>query len=174
MKKLGLIIGCGLVLSACEGTKETLGLEQQAPDEFAVIKRAPLEMPPDYYLRPPSPGAQRPQELRTDQQAKQSVFGTEAVEAQSQERVITGGESILLNKTNAASVDPNIRAKVDAEAAENAEDGRSITNRIRRAVGQPPLNDASVVDPTAETERLKENEAQGLPANKGDVPTVER
>ncbi|MEM6780604.1 MAG: DUF3035 domain-containing protein [Pseudomonadota bacterium] len=174
MKKVAFIALGFLTITACEGTREQLGLEQQSPDEFAVVKRAPLEMPPDYYLRPPSPGAQRPQELSTDQQAKQSVFGTEAVEAQAEERIISGGESILLNRTNAANVDPNIRAKVDAEAAENIEEGRSITNRIRRAVGQPPLNDASVVDPTAETERLRENEEQGLPVNEGEVPTIER
>ena len=46
-----------LALSGCSDAKEQLGLTRSAPDEFAVVKRAPLAMPPDYTLRPPRPGA---------------------------------------------------------------------------------------------------------------------
>ena len=51
-----LLFGAVLSLSACGGTKEKLGLTKKAPDEFAVVRRAPLSMPPDYTLRPPTPG----------------------------------------------------------------------------------------------------------------------
>src|SRR5215470_10603885 len=43
------------------------------PDEFAVESRAPLTIPPDFDLRPPQPGASRPQEKSSDQQAKQTI-----------------------------------------------------------------------------------------------------
>ena len=37
------------------------------PDEFAVESRAPLTVPPDFDLRPPEPGAPRPQEKTAKQ-----------------------------------------------------------------------------------------------------------
>jgi len=43
-------------LAACGGLKEDLGLSKKAPDEFAVVRNAPLSLPPDYNLRPPKPG----------------------------------------------------------------------------------------------------------------------
>ena len=42
-----------LAVSACGGFREQLGLEKQSPDEFRVVSRAPLTLPPDYSLRPP-------------------------------------------------------------------------------------------------------------------------
>ena len=44
---LSLALAAALTLSACAGAKEELGLTRSAPDEFAVVKRAPLEMPPE-------------------------------------------------------------------------------------------------------------------------------
>ncbi len=51
-----LIIGLMLAaagLSACSNvTKEKLGLNKKAPDEFMVTTRPPLSLPPEYDLRP--------------------------------------------------------------------------------------------------------------------------
>ncbi|HUN51459.1 MAG TPA: DUF3035 domain-containing protein, partial [Candidatus Sulfotelmatobacter sp.] len=43
--------------AGCDSIKATLGLEKSGPDEFAVVTKAPLTLPPDYALRPPAPGA---------------------------------------------------------------------------------------------------------------------
>src|SRR3569623_3370498 len=75
---LTLPLALALVLPAvagCESTKEMLGLTTRSPDEFQVVSRAPLSMPPDYSLRPPTPGAPRPQEGTVQDQAKGSVSG---------------------------------------------------------------------------------------------------
>jgi hypothetical protein len=50
------------MLVGCSNWKQTLGIEPTSPDEFAVESRAPLTVPPDFNLRPPEPGASRPQE----------------------------------------------------------------------------------------------------------------
>ncbi|APH58774.1 putative membrane associated protein [Granulibacter bethesdensis] len=52
------VSGCG------ESTLRTFGLVHDAPDEFKVTTRAPLDIPPtlDGPLQPPRPGAPRPQE----------------------------------------------------------------------------------------------------------------
>jgi Protein of unknown function (DUF3035) len=64
-------IGALSLLSACGGFKQMIGLDQPMPDEFAVESRAPLTVPPDFDLRPPEPGAPRPQEKSAEQQAQQ-------------------------------------------------------------------------------------------------------
>lgn len=71
---LGLFCLTGaLVMSGCTDMKRAIGLEKTSPDEFAVESRAPLEMPPDFDLRPPQPGASRPQEKSSDKLAKQAI-----------------------------------------------------------------------------------------------------
>ena len=62
-----------LSISGCTDLKKAIGLEKSAPDEFAVESRAPLEMPPDFDLRPPQPGAPRPQEKSSDKLARQVI-----------------------------------------------------------------------------------------------------
>lgn len=62
-----------LLISGCTDVKRAIGLEKTSPDEFAVESRAPLEMPPDFDLRPPQPGASRPQEKSSDKLARQAI-----------------------------------------------------------------------------------------------------
>ncbi len=61
------------LLSGCTDFKQMVGLDQPMPDEFAVESRAPLTVPPEFDLRPPEPGAPRPQEKSAEQQAEQVI-----------------------------------------------------------------------------------------------------
>ncbi|HUC10468.1 MAG TPA: DUF3035 domain-containing protein [Stellaceae bacterium] len=61
------------LLSGCSDVKQMLGIDPTMPDEFAVESRAPLTIPPDFNLRPPEPGAPRPQEESSEQQAEQII-----------------------------------------------------------------------------------------------------
>ena len=70
----GFVCSAGaLLLQGCTDLKRSIGLEKTSPDEFAVESRAPLTMPPDFELRPPQPGAARPQEKSSGQQARQVI-----------------------------------------------------------------------------------------------------
>jgi hypothetical protein len=66
---LALLAGCG------DEMRKTFGLGKNAPDEFQVVRRAPLSLPPDFALRPPQPGAVRPQEGSVSDQARSTVLG---------------------------------------------------------------------------------------------------
>ena len=68
-----LCLAGSLLIAGCSDFKRSVGLEPTLPDEFAVESRAPLTIPPDFELRPPQPGATRPQEKSADQQAKQVI-----------------------------------------------------------------------------------------------------
>ena len=58
------------LLGGCSSIKQMFGMDPQGPDEFAVESRAPLTVPPDFALRPPQPGASRPQEASSQDQAR--------------------------------------------------------------------------------------------------------
>lgn len=52
------------------------------PDEFAVQRQAPLVVPPDFALSPPQPGAPRPTDQSSQQQALEALFGPPAPRSQ--------------------------------------------------------------------------------------------
>ncbi len=61
------------LLSGCGGLRQAVGLDQVGPDEFAVESRAPLTIPPEFDLRPPQPGAPRPQEVTAAEKAEKLI-----------------------------------------------------------------------------------------------------
>ena len=60
-------------IGGCAEFKNAIGITHDAPDEFAVESRAPLTMPPEFNLRPPEPGAPRPQEAPADKLARAAL-----------------------------------------------------------------------------------------------------
>lgn len=168
--------GLALALAGCEGVKKQLGFTKQPPDEFRVVKRAPLSLPPDYQLRPPMPGATRPQEGTPNDQAREAVFrntedrqaGLEAIPADGRSR----GERALLARAGAQNADPQIRQIVNRETQQLVEQNRGFLDQLIFWRSQPgPEN---VVDAQAEAKRLRENSALGKDATEGRTPTIER
>ncbi len=169
-----LALGAVVALGGCTQTRQALGLTKQSPDEFQVVARAPLSLPPDYTLRPPQPGAPRPQEGTTRDQAETALFGTyqaggaigDTPPGSSQ------GEVALLQSAGATGIDPNIRLLVDNETNQLIEqDQKFIDNLIFWRDASPY---GEVVDPVAEQQRLQENAALGKPVTEGDTPIIER
>src|SRR5579871_3802882 len=96
-----LLCGCALVaLAACSDLRESLGLGRTAPDEYTVIDRPPLSMPPDFGLRPPQPGAARPQETPVDKDVSETVLNSKA--APPADASASDSEKALLDQTGAA------------------------------------------------------------------------
>ena len=170
-KKLPLLLMATIALAGCSSAKEKLGLNKKAPDEFAVVKRAPLSMPPNYSLRPPQPGAPRPQEQSPNEEARQTVFGAAAETTYDEQ--YTGDDAAFLNKAGAAKSDPGIRQKVDAETATLNEKEKPVVKRIL-GMDSPEQAPANVVNAKEEAERLKKNKETGKPVTAGETPSVEQ
>lgn len=56
LQRFLIIGGVALATAACSNVRDDLGLAKKAPDEFAVVRNAPLSLPPNFNLRPPKPG----------------------------------------------------------------------------------------------------------------------
>lgn len=171
-----LVAAVALGLGGCEGVKRQLGLEKQSPDEFRVVKRAPLSLPPDFELRPPMPGAERPQEGSAREQARKVVFrNTEEEPSGLQQSPADGrsrGERALLARAGAGEANPQIRQIVNRETRQIGEESRNFFDRLIFWQQQP--GPESVVDAEAEARRLRENAALGKDATEGETPTIER
>ena len=158
-------------LCGCESAREQFDFSKKAPDEFAVVKRAPLEMPTDLSRLPaPRPGAPRPQEPSTTDLARSAVVGTDAQRDIAAQNNVSQGEAVLLQKTGAAGMTPAIRDVVDKETAEIADEEMPGIDHLRRMVGQNVEGPAKVVDTVAEANRIKQNKAQGKPVTDGETP----
>jgi len=160
---LGLLAtGLAMVaLSACGGTvQERLGMTRRAPDEFQVVRRQPLVVPPDYRL--PEPGTPSPaQSANTaSQSAQATLFG-------GFKDVRPAGPSAAERALVAAlpgSVAPDIRATLLTENSELTQLDESRFLFIldwQRARMTADSGASTPLDPVAEAERL---EAEGRSA----------
>jgi hypothetical protein len=70
---VGSALVATLALAGCSDLKQAIGLEPTMPDEFAVESNPPLMIPPEFDLRPPTPGAPRPQTESMTKQAEQVI-----------------------------------------------------------------------------------------------------
>jgi hypothetical protein len=150
---------CCLGLGGCSGLKSALGLEPQMPDEFAVVSRAPLSMPPDFSLRPPRPGAHRPQDQTPTEEARKTVFraSTEAKPAVVEPSDRSPGEAAFLKEAGASNADAGIRQIVAREASKNNAAERGFVDRL--LFWEKPSDTAEVLDPIQEARRLQQNTA---------------
>jgi len=138
-KRAGLaaaLVGAGLALIGCDSIRNATGATKQSPDEFAVLTKAPLIIPPDYNLRPPQPGIASRNEVDPDEQARQALFTDQATLAAQLGTNYSDGEKLLLNKTNALTVDPNIRRQVNGDSGQDDE-GPAFTQKVLFQGAQP-------------------------------------
>ena len=142
-------------LGGCQSASHALGLSKVTPDEFRVVTKAPLVLPPDFALRPPAPGEPRPQELQPESAARTALLGQRAAEVRSD------GEKLLVTKAGGDKADPLIRYVVDDEFGGIAHKDKGFADWvIFWKHGQPaaaPGTDATTatpVDAATEAQRI--------------------
>ena len=170
MRPLVFCALAALALAGCSDVRRSIGLERTTPDEFAVVARSPLTMPPSFRNLPePQPGAPRPQEPSPSEIAKASVFGKGKSGMLAANTAKSGDRSLV---SRVGPVDPDIRKKVDEETKSIiAADKRWIDSVLFWQKQDEPY---TIVDAKKEQDRLRQAQAEGKPVNEGVVPTIER
>jgi hypothetical protein len=154
-----VIVGAALIaaagLAGCQSTSKALGMSKVTPDEFRIVTKAPLVVPPDYALRPPAPGEPRPQELQPESAARTALLGQREAE------IRTDGEKMLAAKAGADKADPLIRYMVDDEFGDVAHKDKNFADRVmfwksdKSAAGAAAAdNTPAPVDAASEQERI--------------------
>ena len=143
-------------LAGCQSTQKALGMSKVTPDEFRVVTKAPLVVPPDYALRPPAPGEPRPQELQPESAARNALLGQREAEQRSD------GEKLLVAKAGAEKADPLVRYVVDDEFGDISHKEKGFADQVMfwkkdAAPTQTAALDGSnnPIDPAAEKERVE-------------------
>ena len=170
---LGTVLIC---LAGCGGTADALGLGRNPPDEFAVVDRPPLSLPPDFDLRPPRPGAARPQEVKMTSRASQTVFGSNSqsnfVASRDGDREKSDSEKALLSGAGAAKADSGIRDVIDREASQKVTGSTHLVDEI--LWWRDPAASGTTVDANAEAERIRAAKEKGESVSSGATPVIER
>ncbi|TAL35382.1 DUF3035 domain-containing protein [Phenylobacterium sp.] len=144
-------------LAGCQSTQKALGMSKVTPDEFRVVTKAPLVVPPDYALRPPAPGEPRPQELQPESAARNALLGQREAEQRSD------GEKLLVAKAGAEKADPLVRYVVDDEFGDIAHKEKNFADRVmfwKKGDAAAPQQTAALdgsnapIDAAAEKERV--------------------
>ena len=143
-------------LAGCQSTQKALGMSKVVPDEFRIVTKAPLVVPPDYALRPPAPGEPRPQELQPESAARNALLGQREAEQRSD------GEKMLVAKAGAEKADPLVRYVVDDEFGDISHKEKSFADKVMfwkkgddSTPATPALDGSTTpVDAAAETARL--------------------
>jgi len=189
MKHGRMAIAGLFILAACSGNdvKTTLGLDRGAPDEFRVVSRPPLSVPPQFNLRPPgSPADNVAAQTPTSDQAKALITGSvpaidvtapntpgTAVKPVAVTPPGTSAEEAFLKNVGATQADPQIRNKIveDQIAAQQpAPEEKSWYNFWDSSTTKPdPL-----VNANKESQRIKTDEDSGQSVTTGDTPTVKQ
>ncbi len=160
-----------LLLAGCSGSdlSRTFGFTRDAPDEYTVTTQVPLSMPPEYTVRPPQPGAPRPQQISEQQQAEQALVPETALTGRPTGEASPGQAALV----QAAGPTPpaNIRAQVNNAAVTEAQQSQGFVDTL--LFWREPAPPGIVVDPQKEAQRIRENAALGRSQDTGNTPIIQ-
>lgn len=140
-----------LIATGCTSTSRALGLQKNAPNEFNIVTKAPLVVPPEYNLRPPAIGESSQRNNYSQKAARRALIGD--IDATEPSR----GEISLMAKAGVGRADQEIRMKIDGQnSVERKSEG--FTDRLLFwRNGQVVAPDGTIVplDPDLEARRME-------------------
>ena len=164
MNKLFQILGAVTLLSmlsACSDFRKAIGTEKSSPDEFQVVVRPSLVLPPNFSTRPTAAtGAQTAATVASDAQAQASVLlGARETGASDYSDVFAFDKIV-----------EDVRSKVDEETA-----GIKFERRLPIQVLFGGLPDVGpVIDKMAEDRRIRRNRLENRSLSYGATPAIDK
>lgn len=147
--KLAVTLTAAASLTACASASKRLGLTTTAPNEFNILTKAPLVVPPEYNLLPPRIGESSAENNYSQAAARQALIG----DVDSTEP--TRGEIVLMTKAGVGQANQEVRLEIDGEnSVERKTDGFSSRILFWKD-GAVQLPDGSPLDPEVEAKRLE-------------------
>lgn len=158
-----VICGAGLGLGGCSDFRKAIGDEKSSPDEFEVVVRPPLSLPPSF--------AASSEELTSASRTASAESSTDArsVAADTLGAVEGNAEGGYESLFDFASVPENIRETVDEETY-----GIRFERRLPIQMlfgGMPDIG--PVLDQFAEDQRLRKNLREGRFPTDGGTPAID-
>jgi len=164
MNKLFQILGAVTLLSmlsACSDFRKAIGTEKSSPDEFQVVVRPSLVLPPNFSSRPTAAtGVQTAATVASDAQAQASVLLGARETGASDYSDIFAFDKIV----------EDVRSKVDEETA-----GIKFERRLPIQVLFGGLPDVGpVIGKMAEDRRIRRNRLENRSLSYGATPAIDK
>src|SRR6266481_5083393 len=116
--QIALLVGLATCVAGCNSIREEAGGGKDSPDEFAVVTKAPLVIPPDFNLKPPAPGSEPTNQIEATQAAQSALFTSDpATVAASLPATMSEGERYLLAYAHVQDADPAIRQQIASDTS---------------------------------------------------------
>lgn len=124
MMKPVLLIAAGAAIAVTTACTSGSGGGTRTPDEFRVVTKAPLIVPPEYGLRPPQAGGSLPSEVDPSRTEVATAFGsTIGTDASKSERA-------LVAAAGANAVNPMVRSQVDYEETKTIRKSSGVVDTL--------------------------------------------
>ena len=159
----------GVLQAGCsmDSTRDALGMGKQSPDEYLIVEGAPLSVPPDYELRPPSASDLEATYADLRERAERILLGS----GNGNDDPISESEVAFLTEAGALNADATIRRTIDVESGAGVIENDLLIDDLMFWSEQEGTG--FIIDPVAEAERLRRNALSGLPVTYGASPTIE-
>lgn len=143
------LIGLSGLTASCASASKRLGLTTTAPNEFNILTKAPLIVPPEYNLLPPRVGESSALNNYSQQAAREALIGD--IDSAEPSR----GEIVLMTKAGVGRANQEVRLEIDGEnSVERKTDG--FADRVLFwQDGRVQNPDGSALDPETEARRLR-------------------
>ncbi len=149
-----VLLGVACSLASCDSIRDAAGLTKQPPDEFAVVTKAPLIIPPDFNLHPPKPGAPPLNQVAPTTAAQQALYSGDP---NAIANAVTGdysqAEKLLLANSGGAVADSSIRRTIAADNTKAEDTNPSLTDSLLFGESKDTSADKPM-DAGAEQERI--------------------
>jgi hypothetical protein len=168
---IALLAGAA-ALGGCQSIQEAAGRGKASPDEFAVVTKAPLTIPPDFNLKPPAPGAAPANQIEPTQAAQNALFSADAATvASSLPATMSEGERYMLAAAGVQNADPSIRQQLASDRRGMRASDDSFASSVLFWNGPTPPPGGTAVDADAEARRIDAARAGNAnPAPAGAAP----
>lgn len=167
-----VVIMAAMAITACDAdTRRAVGISKTKPDEFKVLSRPSLAVPPEFRLDPPQ-DTNKPNYTLIRTKAKEELLGDKNT---SKQAGLSKGEQVLLGKTKVDD-NPDIRSIIEEEnrpieaLIEEDEEKGFLDTLIDPIIG---TTEEPLVDADAEQARIDQNKAEGKPITEGETPVKE-
>lgn len=155
LARAAVLVAVAVALSGCSWLRSAAGVSKAPPDEFAVLTKGSLVMPPDFGLMPPKPGAAPTNQSDPTNSAQGALFGADATAAAAaMPGTASPGEKLLLAQAGVAGADPQIRQHIKADIEGELAADDSFVNDVMFWQEKKKPEAGNPVDADAEAKRI--------------------
>jgi flagellar basal body L-ring protein FlgH len=162
-----------LAMAGCSSVRDAAGISKAPPDEFAVVNKAPLIIPPDFNLKPPKPGAAPLNQVSPTITAEAALYSNEDPSAVA--NTITGNfsesEKMLLAQAGAVNSDNSIRQQIAADNRNMQSADENFTDQLLFGSGSTNNSDAPL---NADAEKARIDASKDAKPSETPAPEIKK